>query len=408
MTEPLSEAAASLGLAFLAKRAFTGDRLDEVWAELVRRAGRDPNDAGALMDLSLVAMLTGDRKRGLELQAAALRLNRAFRTAHGTGQGLKVLVFMTPGDLTANTPVDFLFEGSDAQVIGWFVDGALPSPADVPPHDVAVLAISQSESAPEALAALPSDLDAWPRPVINGRPDRIAALSRDGVAERLAGHPELVCPLTRRLERAALEAAAQGRAELGAFAPELAYPIILRPLSSHAGHDLEKIDDAEALGAYLAAHAHEAQFFAAQFLDYSGADGLFRKLRVMFIGGCAYVAHMAVSARWMVHYLNADMGEARHRAEEAALMATFDEGFAVRHARAFEAITEAFGLDYVGIDCAETRDGRLVVFEADVAMLVHDMDPVELYPYKKPAMARLFRGFIRMLGRVAQGRRLAA
>ena len=102
------------------------------------------------------------------------------------------------------------------------------------------------------------------------------------------------------------------------------------------------------------------------------------------------------------------MGEANHRAEEAELMASFDAGFAARHAQAFQAMTEAFGLDYYGIDCAETRDGRLVVFEVDVAMLVHDMDPAEVYPYKKPAMAKLFAGFRAMLEDAARRDALAA
>jgi hypothetical protein len=75
-------------------------------------------------------------------------------------------------------------------------------------------------------------------------------------------------------------------------------------------------------------------------------------------------------------------------------MASFDQGFAVRHRHAFQALYQSFRLDYFGIDCAETPDGRLVVFEADVAMIVHAMDSAELYPYKKPAMAKLCDGFI--------------
>jgi hypothetical protein len=49
-----------------------------------------------------------------------------------------------------------------------------------------------------------------------------------------------------------------------------------------------------------------------------------------------------------------------------------------------------------------------VVFEADVAMIVHAMDSAELYPYKKPAMAKLFAGFISGLSALAERRRLAA
>jgi hypothetical protein len=99
-----------------------------------------------------------------------------------------------------------------------------------------------------------------------------------------------------------------------------------------------------------------------------------------------------------VHYLNAGMAaDVAKRAEEAQMMATFDQGFAARHADAFTAIQTAFGLDYFAIDCAEDRQGRLLLFEADTAMIVHDMDPPALYPYKAPAMKKLFAAFQTMI-----------
>ena len=79
------------------------------------------------------------------------------------------------------------------------------------------------------------------------------------------------------------------------------------------------------------------------------------------------------------------------------MMASFDDGFARRHAEAFTAIHAAFGLDYLAIDCAEDREGRLLLFEADTAMIVHDMDPPDLYPYKAPAMKKLFAAFQAMI-----------
>ena len=86
-------------------------------------------------------------------------------------------------------------------------------------------------------------------------------------------------------------------------------------------------------------------------------------------------------------------------------METFDTDFAVRHARAFEVLCERMGLDYFGIDSAETRDGRLLVFEVDVAMIVHALDSAEVFPYKKPAMKRLFGAFLSMLEARADPRR---
>lgn len=81
------------------------------------------------------------------------------------------------------------------------------------------------------------------------------------------------------------------------------------------------------------------------------------------------------------------------RAEEAAWMRDFDIDFALRHAYAFDALHRNTGLDYFVIDCAEMPDGRLLLFELHVAMILHAMDPVETFPYKRPAMQTLFRAF---------------
>ena len=203
--------------------------------------------------------------------------------------------------------------------------------------------------------------------------------------------------------REILAGVAAGAVRLADLMPGADFPIIARPVGSHAGHGLEKLDDAPAAGAYLAAHP-EAQFYLAPFVEYAGPDGKYRKQRIAFIGGRAFPSHFAVSDHWMVHYLSAGMAEdAARRAEEAHWMATFDEAFAVRHAAAFEALRRRLGLDYFGIDCAELPDGRLLLFEADVAMIVHDLDPVDVFPYKKPAMRRLFAAFQAELVRAAGG-----
>jgi hypothetical protein len=407
VTPPPVRLAKSLGLAFLGRTIFEGVRFAQVWEPLSKRFLADPEDSGALMDLATLVQMRGDRQKALELQATAIEQCRIYRTTHGTGQGPKILAFMAPGDFMTNTPIDFLLEGSNAELTLYYIDGVLPPPEQVPEHDIAFLAIGQADDGSAALARLGGAFDAWPRPVVNGHPELIAALSRDGVADRFAGHPQIVCPPTRRVERAALAAVAASEIGLDALHDDLRFPIIVRPIGSHAGKGLEKIDNAAELAAYVDGHAANA-FFVAAFFDYAGADGLYRKLRVVFIDGKPLIAHMAVSARWMVHYLNADMAEPANRQAEAEMMATFDEGFAARHAAAFEALTAAFGLDYFGIDCAETQDGRLVVFEADVAMIVHAMDSAELYPYKKPAMEKLFTAFVAAMSRTAQRRRLAA
>jgi hypothetical protein len=400
------EAAESHGLAYLGRASADPARLQPLWDELVARLTADAADAGALFDISTLLLATGNREKGLELQASAISQQPCYVRRTDGPPVLRLLAFMKPGDFTANAPLDFLLEGSAVELITCFVDRP-PAPEDVPDHDVAFLAIGQAEEAEALLAEMDAALVSWPRPVLNSKPALIRALTRDGVAARFAGHPHVFCPPVARATRGDLEPLAAGARGPESLGPDIAYPIIVRPVGTHAGVGMAKVDDASELARYLAERA-ESEFYVTGFVDYRSPDGLFRKLRVVFIQGRPFIAHMAISQHWMVHYLNADMHlSAAKRDEEAAVMATFDEGFAARHAEALRAIHLAFPFDYFGMDCAESPDGRLLLFEADVALIVHAMDPVDLYPYKQPAMRRLFAAFVEMLKEPRPAPRLA-
>jgi hypothetical protein len=166
-----------------------------------------------------------------------------------------------------------------------------------------------------------------------------------------------------------------------------------------------KIDAPQALAEYLRTMP-ESEFHISPFVDYRGADGLFRKYRVVLIDGRPFAGHMGISDHWMIHYLNSGMSEsAAKRAQEERFMRSFDEDFALRHADAFAAITERIGLDYLVIDCAETSDGKLLVFELDPGAVVHSMDPVDLFPYKQAQMQKVFRAFREMLSDAIMSKR---
>ena len=180
-----------------------------------------------------------------------------------------------------------------------------------------------------------------------------------------------------------------------------AFPLIVRPVGSHAGFGLSKIDDQAALSVYLSTRS-EDEFFLSRFVDYASPDGLFRKYRIVLVDGRPYACHMAIADEWKVWYLNADMAlSASHRLEEGLFMQDFDTAFAARHAAALREMANRVGLDYVTIDCAETKNGALLVFEADNTAIVHDMDPPSVYPYKPAQMQNIFQAFQAMLYRRA-------
>ncbi len=391
--EPRQDQPPVIGMAALVGLAYRQGNLGEVWNWLLERFAADPTDAAALMDLSVILQATGQREKGLELQQKALQLRRYYRRMHGRGNGLEVLALVTGGDFMANTPIDFLMEGSDAILSMLYVDGLTPHLRDVPRHDVAFIAVGESEANITVLENLERLLESWQGPIMNADPRRIMALKRDTVAAMFTDEPSIVAPATVRVDRSSLHLLAQGHISLATLLPDENFPLIARPLDSHAGEGLEKVDGLGELGAYLGRRP-EQQFYLAPFVGYSGPDGLFRKQRIALIDGQAFPGHWAVSKNWMVHYLNSGMQENEAwRAEEEAWMRDFDTDFAIRHAHAFDALHRKIALDYFVIDCAETQDGRLLLFEAQIAMIVHAMDPSGMFPYKRPAMLKLFSAF---------------
>ncbi|MDX8379471.1 MAG: RimK family alpha-L-glutamate ligase [Gallionella sp.] len=397
-----------IGLARLMRRAVSGEDLGPLGTELIARAGEDPRmaNANALMDLSTMLQLRGDRQLALDIQSQALAIQQLYSPPMGGAQpdrkaaAIRLLVIMGAGDLMSNSPIELLVENVNVALDILYVTRERALPEFVPEHDVLFIAIAESEENLALLGGMAKAMPSWPRPVLND-PARIAMLSRDNNAALLKTVVDLEMPTTVRLDRCGLEDLARGARSMRSLLDDGDFPVIVRPVDSHAGKGLEKLNDAAALGDYLVSQSNGA-FYVSRFVDYRSADGQFRKYRIVLIDGRPFICHMGISDHWMIHYLNAGMAEsAQKREEEAQFMADFDTAFAVRHADVFNEINARVGLDYLGMDCAETREGRLLIFEIDSCMIVHAVDSVELFPYKQPQMTRIFDAFFQMLLRAA-------
>jgi hypothetical protein len=382
-----------LGKAPIVRAIYEQKDITPFWNQLLERAAANLADAAAFMDASIVLHTVGEKEKAVVSQKAALDISRQYRIRNGQGTGLNILVIMTAGDFMANTPIEFLLENTNANLLLHYVDSETADLNDVPDHDVAFVAVGESTANLPVLENIERLLRDWRGPIVNNAPRSIMNLSRDGVAETFKDERWVLAPATARISREMLQKLAFGEMEPGSILEGTKFPIIVRPHGTHAGHGMEKISARWELSAYLSSQA-DSEFYLTPFIDYSDADGKFRKQRIAFINGKAYASHLAISDHWMVHYLSAGMAQhAERREEEALWMANFDKDFALRHAAAFDALHRRFGLDYFAIDCAELDDGRLLLFEADVAMIVHSMDSEAVFPYKKKPMNTLFAAF---------------
>jgi hypothetical protein len=402
MRREMPDVAGRMGVARLARMQVGGIDLRPLWQALITKLIDGTVEAGEGLDLSLIAQLLGDKHAGLAIQDRILASHRLFRLACSpAAPRLRVLALAAATDMGSNTPIEFLLENSGIELMTLYVVPGVELPAPLPDHDVAIVIASDSEECRDALRRIDQLAARWPRPLLN-LPRLICNLDRDKLHHVLGGIDGLEIPATVGVARAQLLDVSDSTLALSEIAIGLAFPVIVRPRGSHAGAGLAKVDDCAALLRYLDMQQAE-ELFVSRFVDYAGDDGLFRKYRIVFIDGRPYACHLAIADRWDIWYLNAGMSlSAAKRLEEEMFMRTFDAGFARRHQAALAAIAGRIGLDYFTMDCAQTNNGSLLIFEADNTAIVHDMDPTDIFPYKLPQMRKVFDAFAAMLDRRAR------
>tara|TARA_R110002072_G_scaffold1369_6_gene11267 strand:+ start:22620 stop:23822 length:1203 start_codon:yes stop_codon:yes gene_type:complete len=382
-----------IGQAALMQMMFNGDDLSSTANSLLENARIDPMNAEALLDLSTILLLRGDQSVGLSMQLEALSIRQQFNIQPGSA--LRLLVLKTPGDFMANSPVEFLIRSADIETDILFIAPDLPYPVTID-HDLVYNGISEGKQNMPALRMAATLLKQWGKPLIN-RAEEVPLLSRDRACEILDALPGTYMPQNLLLSREEVQLMAATSHQLSEFLVQDRFPILVRPVDSHAGAGLKRLSSQAEILAYLDQETAD-HFYVAPFVDYRSSDGKFRKYRIAFVKGSPYLCHMAISDNWMIHYLNAGMTESTlKRAEEERAMNHFRQEFGLRHEDALSAVGSAFDLEYFGIDCAESQDGQLLIFEAGNAMVVHDMDPLDMFPYKAPLMQELFVDFQHML-----------
>jgi len=159
--------------------AFDGGDLKPLRDQMIAQSHSDPVDAAAtLIGVSTIEQLLGDQASGLAHQAEALRLHRLYRSSWPASlDALRVLAFKAAGDVSTNTPLEFLLEGSDVVLYSLYIVPGQPLP-EVPEHDIAIVTVGESDRDRPVMREIERLIQSWPCPVLN-RPDRVQQLSRE-------------------------------------------------------------------------------------------------------------------------------------------------------------------------------------------------------------------------------------
>lgn len=269
------------------------------------------------------------------------------------GEGMPVGLLLLGSALRGNVPVGDPLDDRTFLTITLFTDYYDPE-LPLPPHDVIVNGIGDADLCDASLAAAEELLRGVAAPVVNP-PARVRGTGRAQIARRLRGIEGLIVPAVDEFAREELDAIER-------------FPVLLRPPGFHTGEFFERVesrDDLERVAASLPGD----RVLAIEQLDARGEDGMYRKYRLLCIGGAFYPVHLARSSKWKVHYFSADLVRTPEAiAEEETFLRDPRGAVGERAMRALEEAAQRIGLDYFGIDFGIDREGNALLFEANATM----------------------------------------
>jgi Tfp pilus assembly protein PilF len=330
--------------------------------------------------LSLLYREAGDHDSALKHhQLAFVKPLVTVAPYHGTGEPIDVLLVLAAHG--GNVVTHPFFDSRIVRVYTLVAEGYQPW-LELPPHHVVFNGIGDVDRSLEPLRVAREIVARSGAPVINN-PDAVLASSRASVTQRLAQIPGVIAPRTLALPRASVTAVELGKRGF-------AFPLLLRSPGHHTGNHFAWVETPAELDA-VRESLPGPELLAIEYLDGRGDDGMYRKYRVLFIGGKLYPLHLAISPRWKVHYFSADMADrADHRAEEALYLNDMKATLGAGAAATLEHIAAALRLDYGGIDFGRDAAGNILLYEANATMAVFPPPPDEHFAYRRAPVDDVF------------------
>lgn len=363
--------------------------------------GVNPELASAHQNLSALLENEGRLDEAMKHRDRAYRIQRVF-VESATGEVRRNLLIIGAGRGTGNVPIDGLIAHAHTHRIKYAIDYAAPEEdAQLPPYDLVFNGIGDADVATPLAARIAQFTRACGKPVLNP-PEAVARTHRHSMAALLAGIDHVDVPPCIRLDGPPVsrETLVHQLEDAG-----VGFPLLMRPPATHGGEGIVRHDTVESL--WPALLAHDAPCYLTAYRDFRSDDGLFRKYRIIYVDRVPYAYHLAISPDWIVHYYTAQMTQHPWKLDEERRF--LDDPRTALGARAMDALTtigERLGLDYGGIDFTLTRDGRVLVFEANATMLAHREAAGGPLAHKNPFIERIAAAFEQMQQTRAASRRI--
>lgn len=222
--------------------------------------------------------------------------------------------------------------------------------------------VTNPDMSPKVLEIMAKMLKPYKGRILN-HPMAVLNSTRDGVSRRLREVEGMIAPAVVKLKPSSRGALANIVERAG-----IRFPAILRGAGAHRGTSIYLVNSLEQVAKSLEGGKDR---YLISFVDYRSPDGLYRKIRFFFIGDWVIIRHQVASDNWNVHVEARERfmaGRPRLIEEERRFIGAGLPGLPVHTQATLARVREVIGLDYFGLDCSVTEDGRLILFEANATM----------------------------------------
>ncbi len=253
-----------------------------------------------------------------------------------------------------------------------------------PAADIVVNCVTDADVHPTAIRRAGKICDYLKLPVIN-HPSRMLDATRDKNYTLLHDIDNIVVPKTIRLDWTGPEDFEVARLKSG-----LEYPVIVREAGIHGGVGFAKVDRLETIKTKVRIRKG-LELYVSQYYDFRGPDELYWKTRLVVVDGECIPYHHLCAEEYIVNQKVGDKlmkMDDRLLDQEKRFVYHAEELIQPSQLEVVQEIYRRLKLDYFAIDCALLPDGRLLVFEANATVNLHQnsdkiSNPHQLAPRKR-------------------------
>ncbi len=147
-------------------------------------------------------------------------------------------------------------------------------------------------------------------------------------------------------------------------------PVIFRQAGDHGGISTIIINNQNEPKDFYPFALDGREYYLTQYIDYK-QEGIYKKLRLIVIGGEVFIRHVLFDNHWLIHSTNSREFMRQNKIyieKEKKILDSFDNDLKPYIKKQITEICQKIGLDYFGIDCFVDKNFNMLIFEVNASM----------------------------------------